>query len=236
MPRTARVVLSGYPHHVIQRGHNRAPVFVSEADYEFYLEILKEWKELLRCRVYAYCLMTNHVHLVIDPGENASSLALLMKRIAARYTRYINRVEQRSGTVWNGRYKSSPIETDRYLLACCRYVELNPVRAKIVASPEKYPWSSYTSRIRVSNGTWLDEHSLFEELGTTEPERRERYRDWVHASIPDDEWELIRTAAQRGQLTGGTRFLKQVHERIGHRVELRGRGRPRSKKINLSPA
>ena len=230
MPRTARVVLPGYPHHVIQRGHNRAPVFVRDADYAFYLETLKEWKGRLKCRVYAYCLMTNHVHLVIEPGENASSLALLMKRIAARYTRYINRVEQRSGTVWNGRYKSSPIETDRYFLACCRYVDLNPVRAGIVASPELYPWSSYPSRVGSSNGTWLDEHSLFKEFGNTELERRARYRNWVHASIPDDEWELIRTAAHRGQLTGGTRFLRQVEECIGHRVELRGRGRPRVKK------
>ena len=230
MARTARVVLPGYPHHVIQRGHNRAPVFVRAVDYTFYLGLLREFKNRLGCRIYAYCLMTNHVHLVIEPGANASSLATLMKRIAGRYTRYINRVEQRSGTVWNGRYKSSPIETDRYFLACCRYIDLNPVRAGIVASPGQYRWSSFRSRSEGDKDTWLDDHSLFRELGATDRERKAGYRAWVHASIPDGEWKSIRMAAQRGHLTGGTRFRKEIEERLGRRIRSREPGRPRSRK------
>lgn len=227
MPRIARVVLPGYPHHVIQRGHNRAPVFVREKDSTFYVSTLQELKDRLRCKVYAYCLMTNHVHLVIDPGEEVANLARLMKRLAARYTRYINYVEQRSGTAWNGRYKSSPIETDAYLMACCRYVELNPVRAGMVGSPGQYRWSSYAHRLNSSTDPWLDEHSLFTTLGATSAERADRYRAWVSASIPDGELDLIRAAAQRGQITGRGRFIEEAEQRVGRPVPSRGRGRPR---------
>ena len=125
MPRTARVVIANQPHHIVQRGHNRQVVFAHADDYGLYLETLKEWKAQLKCKVYAYCLMTNHVHLVIDPGAKAENLALLMKRVAGRYTRYINKKEFRTGTVWEGRYKSSLIDKGEYLLACCRYVGKN---------------------------------------------------------------------------------------------------------------
>jgi len=138
MPRKARVVLPNYPHHVVQRGYNRQAVFIEETDYLYYLENLAEWKTTLGCKVYGYCLMTNHVHLIVDPGERAENLGLLVKRLAGRQTRLVNRVERRTGSLWEGRYKSSAIETDRYLLACCRYVELNPVRAGMVATPAEY--------------------------------------------------------------------------------------------------
>ena len=100
MPRTSRVVLPNYPHHIIQRGHNKQVVFAATEDYEYYFHNLKEWKKKLGCRIYAYCLMTNHIHLIIDPGDNADNLALFMKRIAGRQTRYINRIEGRRGTLW----------------------------------------------------------------------------------------------------------------------------------------
>lgn len=135
MPRTSRIVIAGYPHHIIQRGHNRQPVFVADKDFLYYLENLREWKDAYGCRIYAYCLMTNHVHLIIDPGEDERNLASLMKRVAGRHTRYVNRLERRTGSLWEGRFKSSPVSTDQYLLACCRYVELNPVRTGIVADP-----------------------------------------------------------------------------------------------------
>jgi putative transposase len=226
MPRVARIVLPDHPHHVIQRGHNRTPVFVKAADFIFYLDTLSEWKETLGCRVYAFCLMTNHVHLIINPGESAENLALLMKRVAGRYTCYINRVEHRSGTVWNGRYKSSPIETDRYLMACSRYIELNPVRARMVRAPQDYRWSSYGHKIGRSRFTWLDEDPLYANLGTLRSERESRYREWVASTVPEGEWELIRLAVQRGQLSGSQRFQENIERRLGHRVESRGPGRP----------
>ena len=147
MPRGSRVVLPNYPHHIIQRGHNRQAVFSTDKDYLNYLKHLKEWKEDLGCEVYAYCLMTNHVHLIVDPGRRVENLALLMKKVAGRQTRYVNKIAGRTGTLWEGRYKSSPIQTDEYLLACCRYIELNPVRAGIVKNPEEYPWSSYRQKV-----------------------------------------------------------------------------------------
>ena len=119
MPRSARVVIANQPHHIIQRGHNRQGVFAQDEDYVYYSDTLAEWKEKLGCKIYAYCLMTNHVHLVINPGKDSANLALLMKRLAGRYTRYSNKKEKRTGTVWEGRYKSSPVSRGEYLLACC---------------------------------------------------------------------------------------------------------------------
>ena len=105
MPRSARVVIANQPHHIIPRGHNRQVVFAQVEDYVYYSDTLAEWKEKLGCKIYAYCLMTNHVHLVINPGKDSENLALLMKRLAGRYTRYFNEKEKRIGTVWEGRYK-----------------------------------------------------------------------------------------------------------------------------------
>ena len=110
MPRSARIIMPNHPHHVIQRGHNQQTVFTNDDHYRYYLDNLAEWKEALDCKIFAFCLMPNHVHLVIDPGGNPENLGKLMKRVAGRQTRYANRVEGRSGTLWEGRYKSSPID------------------------------------------------------------------------------------------------------------------------------
>ena len=231
MPRTARVVLPNCPHHVVQRGHNRSLVFSAAVDYRRYLDTLADWKGKFGCRVYAYCLMTNHVHLVIDPGDDPASLGRLMKRLAGRQTRWVNRLERRSGSLWESRYKSSPIETDTYLLACCRYLELNPVRARMVEEPEAYEWSSYRRRIGCGRMGWLDLDPAYLALGETALERARRYRDWVSSGIPEEERRLIREAVQRGQLTGSDRFRNEVEERIGRRIECRGPGRPSTKNV-----
>lgn len=138
MPRIARVVVEGYPHHVVQRGHNRQVVFAATEDFERYLADLRELKETFGIRLYAYCLMTNHVHLLLGPRESPAALGSFMKALAGRTTRYRNRLERRSGTLWESRYKSSLVQADSYLLACCRYIELNPVRARMVPSPQSY--------------------------------------------------------------------------------------------------
>jgi len=156
MPRKARIILRNTPHHIVQRGHNRSAVFVEESDYRYYLDTLKEWKAELGIKLYGYCLMTNHVHLIVDPGDDPAHIGWLMKRLAGRQTRYVNALERRSGSLWEGRFKSSPIETDTYLLACCRYVELNPVRAGIVGRAEDYPWCSYRQKTGLAAKTWID--------------------------------------------------------------------------------
>jgi len=227
MPRTARIVIPNYPHHIIQRGHNRHSVFAGEGDYLYYLDNLAEWKQRLACKVYAFCLMTNHVHLVIAPGDDPESLGRLMKRLAGRQTRFVNRMEGRSGTLWEGRFKSSPIETNAYLLACCRYVEMNPVLAGMCTTPSEYPWSSCSSKTLSRQWEWLDDDPLYLDMGATEAERRQKYSEFLQEPISEQEKEVILGAVQRGQLTGGNGFVDEIELRLHRRVELRGQGRPR---------
>ena len=167
MPRIGRAILQYYPHHVVQRGHNRQVVFAEARDNERYLETLAQFKDVYGVKVYAFCLMTNHVHMLVAPEEIAG-LGQLMKRLAGRQTRYHNRLEGRTGTLWESRYKSSPVDTDDYLLACTRYIELNPVRARMVATPEDYRWSSCHYHLGRNGWDWLDPDPCYLALGNDE--------------------------------------------------------------------
>ncbi len=226
MPRKARILLPHTPHHVVQRGHNRASVFAEAGDYRYYLETLIGWKRTLRVEVYAYCLMTNHVHLIVEPGDAVFAVGKLMRRLAGRQARLVNALERRTGTLWAGRYKASPIQTDRYLLACSRYVELNPVRAGMIVKPCDYEWSSYRFKVEGGWPIWLDEDPCYRGLGGNRGERARRYREFVEGEVDAEEQALIRAALNRNQLTGDRRFIKEVERRIGCRIEFRGRGRP----------
>lgn len=227
MPRVGRVVLPNYPHHVVQRGHNRQVVFAAPQDYQRYIQDLRELKDAFGIKVYAYCLMTNHVHLLVQPGEAVASLGQLMKALAARATRYRNKLEGRTGTLWESRYKSSVVQSETYLLACCRYIELNPVRAFMVLQPEDYPWSSYRGRISSQlDSDWLDIAPCFESLGESPKEMVDRYMSFVRQASPQGELDFIRKALQRGQLTGTSRFVDEVEEITGIRIEWRRQGRP----------
>lgn len=227
MPRTGRIVLPGYPHHVVQRGHNRQVVFATSEDFRRYLDDLRELKDQFDVRVHAYCLMTNHVHLLLAPAaDSPSGMARLMKTLAARATRYHNRLEGRTGTLWEGRYKSSPVQTDHYLLACCRYIELNPVRAGMTRDPSDYPWSSFRQRMGEDDGNWIDRDPCYLALADSENARRRRYKQFVYEGAPVGEWDFMRQALQRGQLTGNDRFVAEIEAITGQRVEHRGRGRP----------
>ena len=226
MPRMARVVLANYPHHIVQRGHNRQLVFAEAADYQRYIVDLRELKEAFGIKVYAYCLMSNHVHLLLAPGDSIAGLGQFMKTLAARATRYRNKLEGRTGTLWESRYKSSIVQSDSYLLACCRYIELNPVRAGMVEDVADYPWSSYAAHV-LQNESWIDFDPCFCSLGSTPTERSQRYVEFIRQSIPGGEIKLIKEAIQRGQLTGNTRFVDEVERIAGLRIEQRGRGRPK---------
>jgi putative transposase len=225
MPRTGRVVIPHTPHHVLQRGHNRQVVFAGAGDHARYLENLRELGAELDVQVHAYCLMTNHVHLLLTPGEETGNMGRLMKALAARTTRYRNRLEGRSGTLWEGRYKSSPVQTDRYLLACCRYIELNPVRARMVATPDDYAWSSYRQRMGWGE-CWIGLDRNYLGLAESETERRGRYREFVEEGVSEKELDLLRAAVHRGHLTGSRRFVDEVEQILGRRIEPRPRGRP----------
>ncbi len=231
MPRKARIVVPNTPHHIIQRGHNRQTVYTSDEDYQYYLETLWEWKEKLNCRLYSYCLMTNHVHLIIEPGDDVTSLGKLMKRLAGRQTRYVNALEKRTGSLWEGRFKSHPIQTDQYLITCCRYVELNPVRAKMVSAAEDYPWSSHRAKVGLNDNRKVDEDSCYRALGENVMQRQVHYKALVNTDISGAELKSIREAAQYGHPYGSQRFKDEIEQKLGERLTLQKRGRPRKLSI-----
>ena len=227
MGRPLRVFVPGYPHHIVQRGHDRNAVFVETRDYEYYLANLIEWKSHYDVGVYAYCLMTNHVHLILVPLAKGSGISGLMRRLSARQCRRVNLLENRIGTLWSGRFKSSVIDADRYLLACLRYVELNPVRAGMINRPEDYRWSSYAQRIGICKESWIDSDPATSALGPTLGAQRRAYVKFVGEHVAEAEFTLIRNAVKRNQLTGTDNFVDQIERRTGIRVEFRGRGKPR---------
>lgn len=227
MGRSPRLFVPGLPHHIVQRGHNHNAVFVEEADYRFYLNNLIEWKAHYDVGIYAYCLMTNHVHLILVPRIQGDAISRLMRRLSARQGRRVNRLEERIGTLWAGRFKSSVIDTDGYLLACLRYVEMNPVRAGMVDQPEDYRWSSYAQRVGLCDSIWIDNDPVTDSLGNTPAARRRAYTRYVREVVPALETKLIRKAVVRNQLTGSGRFVDEIERRTGVRIENRGRGRPR---------
>lgn len=238
MPHRCRLVIPNLSHHIVQRGHNRHAVFDTDDDRLAYLSTLAEFRLELGVKVHAWCLMTNHVHLVVDPGESRVNLALLMKRLAGRHTRRLNQLHDRSGTAWEGRYKCSPIDSRAYLLACTRYVELNPVRAGMAKDPAEYRWSSFRPRMGLEAQGILDLDQSFLSLGATLEVQRLMFRQWVGAGIEASELELIRTSLQRNQLTGSEEAALELAERAGTRLIKRGRGRPRREpenKSDLSP-
>lgn len=228
MPRKARILVPSCPHHIVQRGHNRKTVFVTDEDYQFYLENLFEWKKKLGLRLYAWCLMTNHVHLIVEPGSDTSSLSELMKRLAGRQSALVNKLERRTGSLWDGRFKASPIQRDEYLLSCVRYVEMNPVRANMVTGPRQYKWSSYRERMGLVINENLDLDVSYKALANNNKSRRERYKAFAKQEITENELKLLRNSLQRNRLTGNNRFVDEIQMKLGIRIENRGRGRPRN--------
>jgi len=227
MPRSARIIIPNTPHHIVQRGHNRQDVFVGDDDYNYYRDNLILFKSKFGCKIYAYCLMTNHIHLIVDPGENPESLSLLMKRVSARQTRYVNKLENRTGSLWEGRYKSSVISTNEYLPACCRYIELNPLRAGMVDDLSKYRWSSYLCKVEGKEDSVVDFPRSYLALGNSLFERQQAYSRYLLDTIPEYELKLIREALQRGQVTGGDRYRQEISKRLGIRLSSKGPGRPK---------
>lgn len=226
MSRTGRLVLPEYPHHVVHRGHNRQDVFGGPQDYRAYLATLHEFRDRYGVKLYAYCLMTNHVHLLLAPAR-ATGIAQLMKRVAGRYTRHYNRQARRTGTLWEGRYRSSLVDRDEYLLACCRYIELNPVRAGIVDDPIQYPWSSCRHRFSGADQGHFDPDPCYVAMGKSPEDRRACYAEYLASGTPDEQRQFIRESLQRGQPTGGASLAKDVGARLGMAVVRRGPGRPR---------
>jgi len=228
MPRYLRALLRGYPHHIIQRGHDRQPVFANGSDYRVYLANLREQLDTLNVSLFSYCLMTNHIHLLVQPERDGADLSRLMRVVSARQTRYVNRLEHRTGTLWEGRFKCSIVDSEKYLLACCRYIELNPVRAGMVHGPAEYAWSSYRERVGLDVPTMaLISFSLDGNQDRGEDEERRRYESFVAEGQTTDQDESITRAVNRDQLTGDNRFRDEIERKLGRRVSDRAPGRPR---------
>lgn len=226
MPRRPRIHLPGIPQHIIQRGVDRQPVFFAEADFRFYLDWLGEYAHKRKIPIHAYCLMTNHVHLLLD-APDAGELSGLMQDMGRRYVQYVNRTYHRSGGLWEGRYKASLVQSDRYLLTCMRYVELNPVRANMVTAPGEYRWSSYRGNGLGEEDPVVTPHGEYLALGATDEARQVAYRSLFAGLSDDSDWLLIRTATQQGVLMGDSHFAEAVSARIGQSVQPGRRGRPR---------
>lgn len=227
MARSARIAAPHLPHHLYQRGHNGRAIFCGARDYEAYLATLAEFRADAGIKVHGYCLMTNHVHLIVDPGRDADNLGLLMKRLAGRHTRRLNRKQQRTGTIWGGRFKCSPIETERYLLTCLRYVDLNPVRARLVSHAAEYPWSSYRGHVGLAACEWLDVDPVNAELRDA-ASRQRRYREFVAEGEDELEVKFIRESLQRGHVTSCEAFAASLARQTGLQLPQRWPGRKRA--------
>jgi len=226
MPRKQRFFLAGLPAHIVQRGHNRAPVFFADQDRRHYLAWLGEALERWECALHAYVLMTNHVHLLLTP-THAEGISRIMQYMGRRYVPYVNRTYGRSGTLWEGRFKSSLIQTDTYLLACHRYIELNPVRAGIAATPQDYPWSSYHSNALGQDDPLLTPHDSYLELGRSADARREAYRSLFQEALAPAFVKQMRECLQTGTPLGDDRFRGQIAHALDRPVGFATRGRPK---------
>jgi putative transposase len=188
-----RIFVPGVSLHVRQRGNNRCAIFGDDRDYESYLVMLESAARRFRVGVHGYALMTTHTHLLLTPSTDTGT-AKAMQQVGVRYVLYYNRKYQRVGTLWTGRYRAKPITDERYWLTCLRYIEQNPVRAKLVVRPEQYKWSSYSSHGLGHSSSWLESHPVFDALGADNAERQAAYKAICDVPLRCDE-------AVRQQLT-----------------------------------
>jgi len=228
MARLPRYVLPGQPQHVIQRGNNRGVTFFAEEDYSFYRECLKEACDKHGCAVHAYVLMTNHVHLLLTP-DNHYSIAKTMQSVGRRYVQYVNYTYRRTGTLWEGRYKATLIDSEQYLLTCSRYIELNPVRAGIVANPDDYAWSSYRAHAHGLSDSLIRDHPLYLALGDTNSTRQEAYRALFKVQLDSATVNLIRESTNKAWALGNDRFREEIERALQRRARPLPRGGARQR-------
>lgn len=225
MARLPRLTVPGYPHHVIQRGNNRQPIFVAAQDYGRMLALLAEYAIRFQVALHAYVLMGNHFHLLATP-ETVDGLPKMMQAVGRSYVRYFNDRHGRTGTLWEGRYRSTLIETDRYLLACMAYIDLNPVRAGLVAQARDCAWSSHGHYIGQRQDKLITPHPLVWTLGNTPFSREAAYADMVHAGVSTSHQAALTDSALRGWALGSAEFVAELQKRTERRPTPMPAGRP----------
>ena len=229
MPRLPRFVLVGHPQHVIIRGNNREPIFYADEDYQFYLEKLLKACNKHNCDIHAYVLMTNHVHLLITPHKK-DGISKVIQMLGRYYVQYFNHTYQRTGTLWEGRYKATLIDSEHYALGCYRYIELNPVRANMVEHPAEYPWSSYRYNALNEKDELVVGHELYKRLGKSVKERCESYRALFNIEVEQKTIEEIREATNKSWVLGSEYFKESIEDKINRPMNPRGRGGDRKSK------
>ncbi len=234
MARQPRFVIPDVAAHIIQRGNNRTACFRDDSDHQVYLAALRELSRRLGCPVHAYCLMTNHVHLLVTP-RHLSACTALMKELGQRYAQYFNRRHQRTGTLWEGRYRSCIAQSAPYVLACYRYIELNPVRAGMVQHPLSYPWSSYAVNAGRATDPMIVPHAEFLALGYGQPARQSAYIRLLEQGPDEPVFDLIRKATNGGYPLVSDTFKSGVMPPSGRRLE-RERPGPRSNQAAAEPS
>jgi putative transposase len=229
MARLPRYVIPGQPQHIIQRGNNRQVIFAAEADYQFFRDALVEAAEKHELAIHAYVWMSNHIHLLATPA-NEHGISKVFQSVGRKYVQYFNFTYKRSGTLWEGRYRSTVVDSEVYLLTLMRYIELNPVRAGMVAHPRDYPWSSYPFNAdgeKGPNSDWLVPHREYLRLGRSNEDRQSAYRQLFRAAIAKDELQAIRESSHKGWALGSEHFKAQIEALSGRQAMSKGVGRPR---------
>lgn len=226
MARLPRLNIPGVPQHVVQRGNNRQACFFADKGYQFYLECLQTAAQRYGCAVHAYVLMTNHVHLLVTP-QAVAGISRLLQSVGRRYVRYVNQVYRRSGTLWEGRYKASLIDSEQYLLSCYRYIELNPIRARMVEAPDDYHWSSYAWHAAGKPDPLVVDHPLYISLGERVEQRCAAYRELFRHAIDMKTETELKVSVRRDGVLGGERFKDEIEVAAAYRVRPVKMGRPR---------
>jgi putative transposase len=226
MARLPRLTLPGYPHHIVQRGNNRQAIFADKADYESLLELFDEYSRKFKVAVHSYVLMSNHFHVLATP-QTDDGVPQLLQAVGRSYVRRFNKRHSRTGTLWEGRYKSTLIQAERYLLACMVYIDLNPVRAGLVGNAADYPWSSYQHYTGRRVDKLVTPHPLYWELGNTPFAREQAYGDLVSAGIGAKQQQALTEATFRGWALGEPDYVAELQRRTERRVSKAAAGRPR---------
>jgi putative transposase len=225
MPRRRRALLPDTALHLVQRANNGIACFVGDTDRLVFLDLLATLLAAHAIELHAFCLMTNHVHLLATPSA-PNTVSTMMRSLGQRYAQYFNRRHARTGTLWDGRFRSTPVQTRHYVLACYRYIEMNPVRAALVSRPESYPWSSYRANAEGREVPWLTPHVEYVALGSDGASRREAYRALAGSPPSESELRTIRESTRAGLALGDAAFRAYMTAEVGMPMAACERGRP----------
>jgi len=225
MARISRLVIPNQPHHIIQRGNDRQAIFRDVEDYCAFIGWMREASKQFKVAIHAYVLMGNHMHMLASPSDT-HGLGRMMQWVGRFYVPYFNRKYDRTGTLWQGRFKTSVIESEQYFMLCSRYIELNPVRAGFAGQPSGYRWSSYAHHVGDQSDALIVDHPLYWALGNTPFEREAAYRQWMAQAIVQEDEDKLRQAVQKGWTLGSEQFQIGLENRTNRRVRPAKKGRP----------